>query len=120
MEKNPRCSMEEHKEINAITFCHGCKIYMCNKCEKYHSELFKNSHQTENIKDKNISAIFTGQCKENNHSAELIYFCKNHNKLCCAFCITKIKDDENGQHKECDVCSIKDIEKEKKNKLKKI
>ena len=48
----------------------------------------------------------------------LIYFCKNHNKLCCAFCITKIKDDENGQHKECDVCSIKDIEKEKKNKLK--
>jgi len=72
MEKNPRCSMEEHKEINAITFCHGCKIYMCNKCEKYHSELFKNSHQTENIKDKNISAIFTGQCKENNHSAELI------------------------------------------------
>ena len=48
----------------------------------------------------------------------IIYFCKNHNMLCCAFCITKIKEDGNGQHKDCDVCSIRDIEKEKKNKLK--
>ena len=119
MEKNPiKCSMEEHKEINAISFCQSCKIYMCNKCEKFHSELFKNSHHIENIKDKNMSIIFTGLCKETNHSGALIYFCKNHNKLCCAFCITKIKDDKNGQHKECDVCPIKDIEKEKKNNLK--
>ena len=116
--KSCKCSVNEHKEIDAISFCHGCQIYMCNKCEKYHSILFKNSHKIETIKDKNMEVIFTGLCKENNHLAELIYFCKNHNKLCCAFCITKIKDDENGQHKDCDVCSIKDIEKEKKNNLK--
>jgi len=119
MEKNPiKCSMVDHKEIDAISFCHGCKIYMCNKCDKLHADLFKNVHQSENIKDKNMEVIFTGLCKEKNHSSELIYFCKNHNMLCCAFCITKIKDDGNGQHKDCDVCSIRDIEKDKKNKLK--
>ena len=46
------------------------------------------------------------------------YFCKDHNKLCCASCITKIKDEVYGQHTNCDVCKIKDIEKEKRNKLK--
>ena len=38
--------------------------------------------------------------------------------LCCAFCITKIKNKDNGQHKDCDLCLIEDIENEKKNKLK--
>ena len=70
------------------------------------------------IKDKNIDEIFTGICTEENHSDKLIYFCKNHNKLCCAECITKIKAKKNGQHKDCDVCLIEDIENEKKNKLK--
>ena len=51
-------------------------------------------------------------------SFTILYFCKNHNKLCCASCITKIKDEQNGQHTDCDVCIIKDIENEKKNKLK--
>ena len=91
---------------------------MCNKCEKHHSELYKNLHYNIIIKDKNIEEIFTGICTEESHSDELIYFCKNHNKLCCAHCITKIKDEQNGQHKDCDVCIIKDIENEKKNKLK--
>ena len=48
----------------------------------------------------------------------LVYFCKNHNKLCCASCITKIKGEGNGQHKDCEVCFIKEIKDEKKNKLK--
>ena len=73
MEKNPiKCSMVDHKEIDAISFCHGCKIYMCNKCDKLHSDLFKNVHQSENIKEKNMEVIFTGLCKEKNHSAKLI------------------------------------------------
>ena len=50
MEKNPiKCSMVDHQEIDAISFCHGCKIYMCNKCDKLHADLFKNVHQSENI-----------------------------------------------------------------------
>ena len=56
--------------------------------------------------------------KKKNHPYELKYFCKTHNKLCCAECITKIKGKENGQHTDCDICFIEDIEKEKKNKLK--
>ena len=108
----------DHNEIDAISFCIECKIYMCNKCEKHHSDLFKNQHQNIIIKDKNIDEIFTEICPEENHT-KLIYFCKNHNKLCCAECITKIKYKKNGQHKDCDVCSIEDIENEKKNKLKK-
>ena len=47
----------------------------------------------------------------------LIYFCKKHNTLCCAKCITKIKGKENGQHYDCDICFIDDIEEQKRNKL---
>ena len=67
--------------------------------------------------DKNINEIFTGFCKEEYHPTELLYFCKNHIKLCCAEYIAKIKDKRNGQHNDCDICKIKDIEEEKRNKL---
>ena len=39
-EKNSKCSLKNHKEVDAILFCIECKIYMCNKCENHHSELF--------------------------------------------------------------------------------
>ena len=35
-----KCSYESHSENEAISFCDKCKIYMCNKCEKLHTELF--------------------------------------------------------------------------------
>ena len=35
-----------------------------------------------------------------------------------AKCITKLKGEDNGQHSDCDICFIKDIENEKRNKLK--
>ena len=113
-----KCSNLEHQESNAILYCYECKIFMCNRCEKSHSDLFKNAHQNKIIKDLNPDEIFLGICPEENHSLELIYFCRNHNKLCCDRCITKLKYKNNGQHKDCDVCSIEDIEKEKKSKLK--
>ena len=65
-----------------------------------------------------MNEIFTGICKEKNHPYELKYFCKTHNKLCCAECIIKIKVKSSGQHADCDVYAIEDIENEKKNKLK--
>ena len=114
-EKN-KCSLEEHSKIDAIIYCQECKIFMCNKCEKLHSEICKNHHQYK--LDKNLKDIFTGYCKEKNHINELEYFCKDHNNLCCGLCITKIKDIKNGQHSDCNVCLIKDIENEKKEKLK--
>ena len=108
------CSLEEHSKIDAVIFCQ-CKIFMCNKCEKARSEIFKGHHKFK--LDRDFNDLFTGFCKEKYHT-KLKYFYKSHNELCCAACISKIKDQENGQHSCCNVCNIKDIENEKKNKLK--
>ena len=89
---------------------------MCNKCSNYHSELLSSHHKYELNKDK--KEIFTGLCKEEKHKNVFQYYCKTHNILCCSSCITKIKGEGNGQHSDCEVCFIKDIEGEKKNKLK--
>ena len=114
--KNQKCSTKEHEEIDANTYCGICKIFIWNKCEALHSKLFSN-HITINL-DKNTQEIFTGFCKEEKHNIELEYFCKTHNQLCCAACLCKLKKNENGKHKDCDVCFIEDIKDEKKNKIK--
>ena len=111
-----RCSRENHKEIEAILFCPECKIFMCSKCEKFHSELF-NNHSQIKIDKKNNQNFFTGICQEKDHLNELKFFCRNHNKLCCITCISKIKNKEIGQHSDCDICFIEDIENEKKKQL---
>ncbi len=115
METKSKCSFEEHKDSNAIKYCPKCQIYMCNKCEKTHMNLFKdhNEYKIEN----NDEEIFTGFCKEKSHQNILKYFCKDHNKLCCAACIAKINKKGDGQHKDCNICCIEDIKEEKKNKL---
>ena len=115
MENQTKCSFEEHNKIDAIIFCPECRIYMCNKCEKIHPTLFKSHHPYNLNKEEEI---FTGFCKEKNHPNRLEYFCKEHNQLCCANCITKISIKGDGQHKDCDVCGIESIKDEKKNKLK--
>ena len=109
-----KCSLPEHSKIDPIIFCQECRIFMCNQCYKIHQEICRNHHQYK--LDNNIKDIFTGFCLEKNHT-ELKYYCKTHNKLCCAECITKIKDEENGQHSDCDICIIKEIENEKRIKL---
>ena len=113
-----KCSSVNHKEIEALYYCGECKIYMCNKCDKFHSEIFQNHYKIKLEKGNDIKELFTGFCKEKSHKDELQYFCKKHNSLCCAKCITKLKGEENGQHSDCDIFFIKDIENEKKNKLK--
>ena len=115
--KSKKCSLKHHTEIEAISHCQQCKIYMCFKCEKVHSELCQN-HIPYSL-NKDIDNIFTGICKIENHSNDLEYFCKDHNQLCCASCITKIKGNNNGQHTDCNVCYIEEIKDEKKNKLNK-
>ena len=110
-----KCSFKKHEQIEAVIYCQECNIYMCNKCKNHHSELF-DFHHLHNI-DKNINEIFTGFCKEKHHNKELSYFCKNHNTLCCAVCLCKIEDSGNGLHKSCDVCLLKEIKDEKRNKL---
>ena len=109
-----KCSFKEHKEIDAISFCPECRIYMCNKCQNYHEALF--NHHPYNLNKE--EEIFTGFCKEKNHPNRLEYCCKEHNKLCCAACIAKLNIKGDGQHKDCDVCDIESIKDEKKNRLK--
>ena len=113
--KRKKCSLKEHEETDANIFCPECKIYMCNKCINFHSNLFKN-HHIFNL-DKNIEDIFTGLCQEQNHFIKLEYFCKTHNTLCCSSCIAKVKKIGNCQHSDCNVCTIEDIRLEKKNNL---
>ena len=116
--KNDRikCSSKKHSDNDAINYCQECRINLCNKCEKLHSELFENHHQYKI--DKDSSEIFTGFCKEPNHLEKLSFFCKDHNELCCSSCVTKIKDNRYGKHANCKICFIEDIKEEKKGKLK--
>ena len=116
MEMKKKCSSKEHEGIDTNIHCAKCEIYMCNKCEIIHSKLCQN-HQTFKL-DKNIEDIFTGLCKEKGHGIELKYYCKTHNQLICAACLCKIQEDENGMHKDCQVCKLEEIKDEKCNKLK--
>ena len=112
------CSKEDHKNIQAISYCQKCEVYMCNKCESFHSD-FLQSHKEYVIKinGDNKNNEFTGLCKEKNHSLPFEYFCKDHNKLICPACISKVESKNYGSHKDCEVCPIKKIKKEKKNIL---
>ena len=117
MEEKKKCSNKEHEKIDAIFFCSECKIYLCNKCENFHSNLFKN-HNCYNL-DKDKNEIYWEYCQEKEHNNGLLeFFCKDHNQLCCGFCICKLKEKGKGQHKDCNVCIIEDIKEEKKNSLK--
>ena len=93
--ENKKCSLKKHSEIGAINYCKECKIYLCNKCQNLYSELFEN-HHLFNL-DKNLKDIFTGFCEEQSHNQyELEFFCKTHNKLCCASCVCKYDNKKNG------------------------
>ena len=87
-------------------------LYLCNKCTNNHIEYLETHHL--NYSNKNNEEIFTGLCKESGHKMKLEYFCYNHNILCCAACLCSIKDNKNGQHSKCKVCSIKEIKEGKK------
>ena len=117
MEDNSKfCSSLEHEKINAFSYCPKCEIYMCNKCEIMHSKLLKN-HEIIFLKNLN-EEIFAGFCKEKGHQMKLEFFCKNHNQLCCAACISKIQNNEIGKHKDCNVVLLEEIKEEKINKFK--
>ena len=115
MEEQIKCFSDEHKEINAKSFCPECRIYMCNKCENYHLPFFKTHHPFSINK---TDEIFTGICKEKNHLNKLEFFCKDHNQLCCVACIAKLNEKGYGTHRDCEVCIIEKIKDDKKNKLK--
>jgi len=116
-EGKKKCSLNEHNEIDAVIYCQECKVYMCKKCENVHSGLLKHHHFYS--LDKDIKEIFSGLCTKPNHSMSLDYYCKTHNQLCCAACISKIRNKGNGKHKNCKVYDISKIKNKKKNILEK-
>jgi hypothetical protein len=83
---------------------------------KITTNLFLN-HELFNLEKYN-EEIFDGICSEEDHNIKLQFFCKTHNQLCCAACISKIKTGNFGNHKDCNVCIIEDIKDEKINQLK--
>ena len=116
MEGQKKCSHKKHSEINAISYCQECNLYLCNKCTNFHLE-YLDTHHNYNIDKNNQDDIFTGICNEPNHTNKLEFYCKSHNKLCCIACLCKFKEKGNGQHSDCNVCSIENIMEEKKSKL---
>ena len=114
-QQKKKCSSKEHGEIDAINYCVDCKVHMCKKCLNFHSKLLQN-HHIYNINEE-TKDIFTGFCKEENHSIKLEFYCKNHNILCCTACICKMKEKGYGAHKDCETCIIENIKEEKKSKL---
>ena len=110
-----KCSLKKHSEIDAIIYCQQCKTYFCKKCQNYHNEIFE-EHNIINL--NNSCVIFIDKCKENNHINKLEFYCKDHNTLCCVSCVSKIREEGYGQHSDCNICHIKYIKEEKKNKLK--
>ena len=110
-----KCSFDDHSNSDAINFCVECKIYMCNKCVKTHDLLFK-KHNLLYL-NNNKEDIFIDICQEVNHCMKLEYYCRTHNQLCCAACISKIKSKGNGKHKNCKVFGLLKIKDKKKNLL---
>ena len=111
------CSSSKHSNIDAVSYCQQCKIYLCNKCLNFHTELF-DKHIIINL-NKNSNKLFIDECKKENHqNSKLEFFCKTHNILCCSYCILKIKKNGRGEHFDCDFCDINDIKDEKKYFLK--
>ena len=111
-----KCSSSEHLEVDAVKYCKECHLFMCNKCDSYHSKLFKEHNQQIIISNKN-EEFFINICKERNHKEDLEFYCKNHNVLCCGLCLCKIKTEGKGQHSNCEVVLIEDIKKEKIDNL---
>ena len=98
MENQRKCSNKKHSELKAVNhYCKICNLYLCNKCSNNHLEYF-DSHPIYNLAENNHQEIFTGLCHEEKHKIDLIFYCKNHNKLCCAACLSKIEANGYGQH----------------------
>ena len=43
---------------------------------------------------------------------------QTHNQLCCVACIAKLNEKGDGQHKDCEICTIENIVDDKKKFLK--
>ena len=68
-----KCFTEEHKEIDAISYCPECRINMCNKCENIHSSFFKNHHAYKLNKDALDMAVTVNSFKAEKNGTHRVY-----------------------------------------------
>jgi hypothetical protein len=52
-----KCSLDNHKDKDATSYCAKCENYMCKKCELFHSEFFKSKHKIYIFDNKNFENI---------------------------------------------------------------
>ena len=52
MENMKKCSNKKHSELNAISYCLECNLYLCNKCSNYHNE-YTDTHHFSNLSKSN-------------------------------------------------------------------
>ena len=117
MENNslPKCSSKLHQEINAINYFQECRLYLCEKCQLNHQDLY--DHILLNIIN-NTKEIHNKQCTEKNHINNLDFYCEKHNKLCCLACISDANIEGYGCHKNCKAVLIEDLKNQKNNEFK--
>ena len=60
-----KCSSNKHKEINAISYCIYCKLFLCNQCQNMHSDFYENHNL--NILDEDLNNFFIDECNKENH-----------------------------------------------------
>ena len=113
---NIKCTLENHSDKEAISYCNCCSLYMCKKCETHHSELFKN-HNPISLK-KNSSVQFYQICKEKHQSnQQLLYYCNTHKILCCPLCISKVKTKNDGKHADCEIYLLDEFKAQKEKEF---
>ncbi|KAK3603421.1 hypothetical protein CHS0354_009404 [Potamilus streckersoni] len=104
-----RCDPCWSKELHstAKTFCKDCGELLCEECKKYH-KMFKafKSHSLVEADDamkkpeKSLQYLHQQNCAQH-IDVKVEYFCKNHEVLCCAKCVT-------ADHRKCD--SVTELE----------
>lgn len=109
------CSLDDHKDKEAIIECENCDIKLCNECSKIHKKYLPKHNLI--LMNSLESFYLKYNCSYENHNKILNYYCENHNELCCALCLC-IKEDSNfGIHNKCKILSINEIENIKKQNL---
>lgn len=80
-----KCSSETHQDKEAVSYCSKCDIYMCKKCQIFHSELFTSKHSSsifEESKFSNLNESNELPCLDDLQLNEDIKYLKNYsNKL---------------------------------------
>ena len=64
--KKKKCSLENHQDKDAVSYCSKCENFMCKKCELFHSDIFKAKHTPFIIEEKKFGNIKENTIENNN------------------------------------------------------